>query len=69
MEKLIKKLHQRGTKAYHAVPLFQLCCFFFFISLFTLLFSATGEQFVLVSLDNLHHIHGELKESECGEDN
>ena len=29
-------------------------------------FPATSEQFILVSLDHLYNIYGQLKESRCG---
>lgn len=29
-------------------------------------FPASGEQFLFISLDHLHNIHGQLKESRCG---
>jgi hypothetical protein len=28
--------------------------------------TATGEQFILVSLDHLYNLYGQLKESRCG---
>ena len=29
-------------------------------------FPAASEQFILISLDHLHNIYGQLKESRCG---
>jgi len=41
-------------------------CFFDSISDLSFFFPATSEQFILVSLDHLYNIYGQLKESRCG---
>lgn len=36
------------------------------VLIWSIFFPAAGEQFLLISLDHLHNIHGQLKEGICG---